>query len=198
VEVKHIAEKPKYGLTDSAKENGKYKFLRITDISDEGVNWAQVPFCSCSKDDFEKYKLEHNDIVFARIGATTGKSFIVKNPNISVYASYLIKVKAKSINPDFLYQYFQTNQYWQQIDANKKSNLKGGVNGTILSKLKVPLPNKIEQEQVVSKMNMLDESIFFRRKRRGLLNALFKSLLNQLMTGQLRVDDIDFPNMEVD
>ncbi len=70
-----ICEKPQYGFTDSASKEGNAKFLRITDITEFGVNWNEVPFCNCP--DYKKYELKNGDIVFARIGATTGKSYLI-------------------------------------------------------------------------------------------------------------------------
>ena len=62
-----------YGYTESAKqEKIGPKFLRITDIASERLEWSNVPYCSISESDFEKYKLLPGDIVIARTGATTG------------------------------------------------------------------------------------------------------------------------------
>ena len=78
VSIEDIAEKVDYGLTEKAKDKKVGpKFLRITDIQDDKVNWETVPYCKCDEKEFEKNKLEVGDIVFARTGATTGKSFLV-------------------------------------------------------------------------------------------------------------------------
>lgn len=70
-----ICEPPQYGFTASAEEQGNVRFLRITDITDFGVKWPTVPFCECPTELLNKYRLASGDIVFARIGATTGKSY---------------------------------------------------------------------------------------------------------------------------
>ena len=86
-----------YGYTETAsgKKIGP-KFLRITDIDLTGskIKWADVPYCKISDKDYLKYKLNDKDILFTRIGATTGKTCIVKSPPESVFASYLIRYKA--------------------------------------------------------------------------------------------------------
>ena len=84
-----------YGYTAKASEttNG-IKYLRITDIQNNQVEWGSVPSCPPLNDKYEKYKLHYGDIVFARTGATTGKSFLIKSPPSAVFASYLIRVQA--------------------------------------------------------------------------------------------------------
>ena len=90
--VGDIAKKIQYGHTESANANQVGpKFLRITDIQERSVDWGTVPFCVCTDDQHEKYRLNAGDIVFARTGATTGKSFLIQNPPDSVFASYLIR-----------------------------------------------------------------------------------------------------------
>jgi type I restriction enzyme, S subunit len=191
VELSEVCEKPQYGFTDSASATGNAKFLRITDITEFGVNWKDVPFCNCP--DFSKYELKDGDIVFARIGATTGKSYLINNPPKSVYASYLIRVRCKEeILPEFLIYYFASEHYWKQIDATKGNNLKGGVNGSILSKLLIPKPSITEQMQIANSLKALDSKLAFSLKKKQTLSDLFKTLLHELMTGQRRVHEIEF------
>jgi restriction endonuclease S subunit len=186
-----VCEKPQYGFTDSAAKEGNAQFLRITDITEFGVNWNEVPFCNCP--DYKNYELKNGDIVFARIGATTGKSYLIKNPPKSVYASYLIRIRCKDeILPEFLINYFETEQYWSQINARKGDNLKGGVNGSILSKLFTPKPSLDEQEKIASIFIILDKKIAFALSKKQTLTALFKTLLHELMTGQRRVHELEF------
>ena len=108
--VADICDKLQYGLTASANSSSDIgpKFLRITDITQSGVNWDKVPYCECQIDQIEKFGLFNNDILFARIGGTTGKSFIVKNPPQSVFASYLIRLRVLSEedNPNYLISIF--------------------------------------------------------------------------------------------
>lgn len=160
-EIKKLGEVSKinYGFTVSAsqKDIGP-KFLRITDIQDNNVNWETVPFCKIVEDDIKKYKLKTGDIVFARTGATTGKSYLIKNPPLSVFASYLIRVQIsddKNILPDFLFKYFQTNKYWDKIQKGISGSAQGGFNATKLSELKIPLPPLPEQKRIVK---ILDEA----------------------------------------
>lgn len=70
--------------------------LRITDIQDNSVVWSEVPYCEIEEEKLEKYLLKKNDLVFARTGATVGKSFLIRSePPKAVYASYLKETLSK-------------------------------------------------------------------------------------------------------
>ena len=77
VEIKDMADSIQYGLTASAADRmDGPRFLRITDIQDGRVDWSTVPSCDIPKEQIPKYKLASGELVFARTGATTGKSFL--------------------------------------------------------------------------------------------------------------------------
>ena len=159
-EIKRLGEVAKvtYGYTEKASfEEIGPKFLRITDIKEDGVNWDTVPFCKINDVDLEKYKLFDGDIVFARTGATTGKSYLVNQPPQSVFASYLIKVQIhnKKLSPEYLFLFFQTKNYWDIINAGISGSAQGGFNATKLSELDIPLPPFPEQQRIVA---ILDEA----------------------------------------
>ena len=163
-EIKKLGEVAKvmYGYTEKSyiEEIGP-KFLRITDIQNDGVNWDTVPYCYINDSDFEKYKLINGDIVFARTGATTGKSYLVINPPKSVFASYLVKLNIINIDllPEFLFLYFQTKAYWDTINAGISGSAQGGFNATKLSELQIPFPPKEEQQRIVAKLDEAFEAI---------------------------------------
>jgi type I restriction enzyme S subunit len=98
--------------------------------------------------------LVDGDIVFARTGATTGKSFLIKNPPRAVFASYLIRVRPNSqISPDFLYTFFQSEEYWKQIRARARGGAQPNVNATLLSEILIPLAPLDEQRRIASRLN---------------------------------------------
>jgi type I restriction enzyme S subunit len=187
VPLKDVAEKPQYGLTAKAAKSGDTQFLRITDITDQGVNWATVPFCSAPKKKIDTCRLKSGDIVFARIGATTGKSYMITDPPDAVFASYLIRVRAgEDLEPGFLIQFFQSRGYWQQIDANKHSNLKKGVNGSILSELLLPLPPLPEQKKIAHILSTVQRAIEAQERIIQATTELKKALMHKLFTEGLR------------
>jgi type I restriction enzyme, S subunit len=166
VTLDDVSEKIDYGLTASAtdKEDGP-KFLRITDIQDDRVDWSTVPFCLCSAEESRRNALSAGDIVFARTGATTGKSFLVRHcPEGAVFASYLIRVRpSKKIDSAYLARFFQTPNYWHQITRSATGTAQPGVNASSLKKLQIPLPSLAEQQRIAA---ILDKADRIRQKRK--------------------------------
>lgn len=138
-----------YGLTATATEDPiGPRFLRISDIQGGVVRWEAVPYCHCSAQERERYKLSSGDLLIARIGATTGKSYLVSGaPGECVFASYLIRVRPLSqLDPTFLSYFTQSRLYWSQIDAAKGGRLKTGVNAPVLRSLRIPVPPMRDQQ----------------------------------------------------
>jgi type I restriction enzyme, S subunit len=152
--VAEIAKTIQYGHTASASDtpNGP-RFLRITDIQDGLVAWESVPSCEISLDERSKYRLDSGDIVFARTGATTGKSFLIRQCPDAVFASYLIRLRMfPGIFPTFVHAYFQTNDYWRQIEGGKRGIGQPNVNASILGRIHLPLAPANEQRRIVAKV----------------------------------------------
>ena len=140
-----------YGVSESAKEKGKYKLLRITDIQDDKVNWDSVPFTDFPEDKITNYILKNGDIVFVRTGATVGKSYLIENLTVeSIYASYLIRIRTSlMLNPKYMKYYFGSLTYWNQITDKSSGIGQPNVNGTSLANLYIPIPPYNEQERIL-------------------------------------------------
>ncbi|MCG9131160.1 restriction endonuclease subunit S [Candidatus Poribacteria bacterium] len=186
VRLGNYCYKPDYGYTESANDAPVGpKFLRITDIQNDAVNWENVPYCIYSEAVKEKYLLKTGDIVIARIGATTGKAYIIDDCPEAIFASYLIRVRTKgNLLPTFLAQYFRTNNYWKQIDQSKGGRLKGGVNIPILNHLVLPFPSFSEQQEIAETLQACDTKITALQQEEQHLDELFHAMLDELMTGQ--------------
>ena len=189
VRLGEVVERPQYGYTASAnQEKIGTKLLRITDIQDDTVYWPTVPFCSIERKNLEKYLLKRGDILVARIGATTGKTYLVNECPLSVFASYLIRLRTTSdLLPEYLYFFTHTSQYWAQINAVKGGRLKQGINIPVLTALLIPLPPLDEQREIARILQAVDAKIAAEQARRAALEELFKSLLHELMSGRIRV-----------
>jgi len=155
IELRNITESIQYGYTESSsKEVVGPKFLRITDIQDNKVDWDTVPYCKIDNETKKKYLLREGDLVFARTGATVGKSFLIKGviPD-AVFASYLIRVRVNlNINEKYLSYFFHSPNYWSQITEGQVGIGQPNVNGTKLGQLKIIIPPIIEQKLIVSEL----------------------------------------------
>ena len=149
--VNDISKSIIYGVSESAKSEGKYKLLRITDIQNNKVDWETVPFTDFDDDKVASYILYDGDIVFARTGATVGKSYLIKGLNQkAIYASYLIRVQTSDlILPEYVKLFFESGHYWEQIELSSVGIGQPNVNGTILGRLNIPLPPFAEQKRIV-------------------------------------------------
>jgi type I restriction enzyme S subunit len=138
VNIAEVAEHPQYGFTASAvAEPIGPRLVRITDLQDSRIVWESVPYCECPNP--EKYLLRENDILFARTGATTGKTHLVRSPELAVFASYLIRLRPKAnVEAGYLYSFFQSDNYWSQISHEKEGSAQPNVNGEKLVGLKIP------------------------------------------------------------
>jgi type I restriction enzyme S subunit len=182
-----------YGYTESATvEIVGPKFLRITDIQDSSVDWDLVPYCRIDTKQLEKQRLANGDIVFARTGATTGKSFLLQNPPEAVCASYLIRLRPKvaMVIPYFLNLNFQTAWYWSQVRSGTTGSAQGGFNASKLAAVTMNLPPLAEQKRIVDVVSSMDEVIHATESTLSEANCLRSGLLSDLLSGEHEIPDL--------
>lgn len=186
--VKKLSHNIQYGHTAKAESNGNAKFLRITDIQDGKIDWQGVPTVSLEEKEISKYALNDDDLIFARSGATAGKSILIKNaPKDAVFASYLIRIvpNKKDIIPEYLSYFFLTPAYWEVVGQNAAGAAQPNINGTKLSEFIVPVAPQGEQKRIVEKLDALltriDTAIEHLQQSVTLADALYASTINQQM-----------------
>ncbi|WP_322805456.1 restriction endonuclease subunit S [Thermanaerothrix sp.] len=195
VRLGEVADKPQYGYTASAVQEALGpRFLRITDIQEDKVYWPSVPFCVITDNkELERYRLENGDLLVTRIGATTGKTYLVNECPLSIFASYLIRVRVKKdyLNADYLYFFTRTDQYWKQINASKGGRLKGGLNIPVLTSLLVPLPPLPEQQAIAHVLRTVQGAKEAAARVIQAARELKKSLMRHLFTyGPVPLDQV--------
>lgn len=181
-EVKTIADICKsvsYGYTAGAStEEVGPKFLRITDIVPNIIDWMCVPFCEITGGKVEKYLLQPGDIVVARTGATTGyaKRLNKRHPS-TVFASYLVRVRTqRGVSNRMLGILMESDDYKKFIKANIGGSAQPQANAVILTSMQLAVPpvtlaEKFDQiiEAILDESELLAIKIQNLRRTRGLL-----------------------------
>ena len=150
-----ISESIQYGYNAPAKEKGRIKMVRISDIQDGKVVWGSVPYCDIDEEDIKNYTLKSGDILFARTGGTVGKSYLVTEvPEEAIYAGYLIRTRySNQFSSQYLKYFMETNLYWLQLTNGTTATAQPNCNGKTLGKMLLPIPPLDEQERIVNKIN---------------------------------------------
>lgn len=190
-----LSETIDYGVTASADSRPVGpKFLRITDIQDGAVDWSSVPYCQAEKEKLASARLARGDIVFARTGATTGKSFLIQNcPEDAVFASYLIRVRpSHDVDPAYLAHFFDSQDYWRQISLKAAGAAQPGVNASKLKELQVPLPPLAEQKRIAAILDQADALRRLRRRALDRLNTLGQAIFQE-MFGDPEANPMSWP-----
>lgn len=202
VRLREVTENNQYGYTSKSTLEGKIKYLRITDIQNENVDWDTVPYIVEENNNISQFFLRKNDIVIARTGSTTGKSYrIDKIEDVAVFASYLIRIRVIKINSEYLLRFTHSNVYWNQIIELSSGIAQPGVNAQKLENLYFPLPPLEEQQEIV---RVLEEVLEKEKKVKELIDLeekidlLEKSILDKAFRGKLGTQDInDEPALEL-
>ncbi len=159
-----MASSFEYGLNAAAKEyDGENKYIRITDIDDNTHEFLSDSLTSPDIDltDAEKYKLSTGDILFARTGASVGKSYIYRDyDGLVYYAGFLIRARIKDeYDAEFVFQNTLTDKYNKYIAVTSQRSGQPGVNAQEYSEFKIQVPKKEEQIKIGKYFQNLDNLI---------------------------------------
>ena len=134
-----------YGYTETATtEPVGPKFLRITDIAQNYIDWNGVPYCPISEGNHEKYVLSEGDVVVARIGATVGYAKMVgRNIPDSVFASFLVRIRP--IDDEYRYYFglaITSSEFLDFVQTNAGGSAQPQANPPLLGEFELSIPNK--------------------------------------------------------
>lgn len=183
--------KGEYGIGAVATEYvaGNPRYLRITDIGDENkLLFNDIK--GLDDQEYKKYLLKYNDIVFARTGNTTGKSYAydIKDGKL-VYAGFLIKfsINSELANVNFIKYVVQSKRYWDWVNVMSTRSGQPGINSNEYAKLIIQLPSLEEQNKIVLILTSVDNQISQYELKKEKLEELKKGLMQKLLTGKIRV-----------
>ena len=174
-----------YGLNAASKEyDGENKYIRITDIDDESREFKQEDITSPDTDlsSAENYKLSEGDILFARTGASVGKSYIYKaSDGLVYYAGFLIRARIKpEYNSEFVFQNTLTGNYEKFIKVTSMRSGQPGVNAQEYSQYQIMMPSKPEQDKISDCLRNLDNLITFHQRKCNTLKNLKEAMFTKM------------------
>ena len=189
-----------YGMNAAAiKYDGKHKYIRITDIDEETNAFIPNPLSSPDGELEEKYLVKENDILFARTGASVGKSYLYNNNDGELYfAGFLIRARIKSdYNGTFIYYQTKSKKYDRWVRLTSMRSGQPGINSQEYSSYPIALTSKDEQDKIADFLQLLDNRISVQNKIIEDLKVLKKELnsflISRLINGKepnCKIDDV--------
>ena len=190
-----------YGISAKGAETGRYAVFRMTNQEKGKITDTNLQYVELSPELFAKFHVKRQDILFNRTNSLdlVGRTAIFDLEGDFVFASYLIRLRthASQLHPFFLNQYFN----WDETQFRLKSIAtravsQSNISATRLRSFLVPVPLPEEQDEIIENSNFFDRKLAFHQRKYSALTALFRTLLHQLMTAQLRVHDLDLDFLE--
>ena len=178
-----IDGKGSYGIAAPAVDydSNKYTYLRITDINDDGT-LNKNGLKSVDDKNAHKYLLQQNDIVFARTGASVGRSYFYdERDGELVYAGFLIKysIDPAKVNPKILKFYTHSQAYYDWIQTVDNGATRGNINAQTYASMPIVLPERQEQDRIVSILSSLDDKIDLLHRENATLEQMAETLFRQ-------------------
>ncbi len=146
--------KPEYGFTEKAEDQGDARFIRITDISEDGTLRSEEPKFITLTSGAQKSILEKGDILVARTGATYGKTMIFEEEYLAIFASYLIRLRfpLERVHPSYYWAFTQSDAYWDQAKTLVTGGGQPQFNGNAIKQIRFPLPSLETQQAIVAEI----------------------------------------------
>ena len=180
--------------------------LRIPNIEPQRITADDLKYCTLTDNDAAKYQLEDGDLVFIRTNGVLDRlgSCAVYNgyPAKALFASYLIRARVK---PDYVVPHFAASFFGSVMGTSivagraiSASDGKFNLNTAAIDSLLIPLPPTLsEQREIVAVLDVIARKIDLHQRKRAVLEDLFKALLHKLITGEIRVGELDLLGLTV-
>jgi type I restriction enzyme S subunit len=186
-----LMETPAYGINAPAVpyQDNLPRYIRITDITEDGY-FSTKKLSSVRTIDSEKYLLTDGDLVFARTGASVGKSYLYNSKDGHLaFAGFLIKVKPnpKYLLSNFLASYAKTHQYKNWVRLTSMRSGQPGINGNEYAQLPLQLPGLSEQCAIANILSDMDIEISTLEQQLDKTRNLKQGMMQELLTGRIRL-----------
>ena len=178
--IKLSTEKGQYGAASASTEfdSNRPRYVRITDINDDGTLNDDCVSSANPKDD-EDYKLQYGDFLFARMGATVGKTYAHISGN-EIYAGYLIKYRLDltKLNPRYLFWFTKQASYWDWVSLAQSGAAQPGINAKKYDGLEVPLASIDLQNEFATFVEQVEHLKFIVKRERRNLEEILNSKID--------------------
>ena len=179
-----------YGMNLASKDyDGLNKYIRITDISESSNKFVPNPITSPDGNLDEKFKLREGDVVFARTGASTGKTYIYdKNDGNLYFAGFLIKFNINKAYPKFVFYNTLKEEYKNWVSVMSVRSGQPGINSNEYKKLPIYIPSLNEQKKISDFLECVDSKMDLLKKKFEYFQKFKKYLMQQIFAQNLRFD----------
>ena len=186
-----LVEPPSYGINAPAVpfDGSRPTYIRITDIGNDG-RFRPSPRVSVNAGGDARFLLGLGDLVFARTGASVGKSYLYDpKDGPLVFAGFLIRVTpdASRLLPAYIAYYVQTGHYWNWVANNSARSGQPGINSREYCSLHVPLPPLPEQLAIAAFLSDVDELIGSLEALLAKKRSIKQAAMQELLTGRTRL-----------
>ena len=180
-----VAEQLEYGLNASATEyDGLNKYIRITDIDDKNRKFDKGAITSPNIElhSSDNYLLREGDILFARTGASVGKTYIYDiNDGKVYYAGFLIRARINSnTNSDFIFQNTLTKKYYNFVRITSQRSGQPGINANEYKNYKISMPQIDEQDSISDFLKTLDDLIVLHQRKIQILDNMYSLFIREI------------------
>ena len=178
-----------YGMNAAAKPyDGQNKYIRITDIDEASSTYNNEDVVSPDGTLSEDYVVNERDILLARTGASTGKSYLYRKSDGKLYfAGFLIRVNVPEHNPYFVFSQLHTHRYWQWVSIMSARSGQPGINSQEYASFPIFTTTIIEENKISTLLSLLDERISIQNRIIEKLETLIKGIRHKVFR-QLRKD----------
>lgn len=177
-----VCESVRYGYTASATDEPcGPRFLRITDIVPDSLDWETVPYCQIDEDGKKRCALAPGDIVVARTGATVGYAKLIRDEVDAVFASYLVRfrVDTKKADPAYVGRLVESQLYKTFVKSRVGGAAQPNASAPVLGGFEFTLPSRKTQSRIASILSAYDDLIENNRRRMGLLEEAARQLYRE-------------------
>ena len=183
-----------YGMNAAAmKFDGENRYIRITDIDESSSTYKSAAPVSPNAPLLDKYLVQQGDILFARTGASTGRTYLYNDNDGKLYfAGFLIRARiSKDFSAGFIFRQTQTLKYDKWIKLMSMRSGQPGINSQEYGSFKFNIPTAREQDKISSFLLVIDSRIQTQNKIIKELNVLKATVAKRIFSKQLRFKDDD-------